>query len=66
MILSFSALCECETSVVFPGLTGSPAGNLDTSYMMDGPPGSLMQRPLGDPGYVNQYHYPPEYYGHHL
>ncbi|CAB0033864.1 unnamed protein product [Trichogramma brassicae] len=87
LILSFSALCECETSVdcllrrecshktqrnndgyvvVFPGLTGSPAGNLDTSYMMDGPPGSLMQRPLGDPGYVNQYHYPPEYYGHHL
>ncbi|XP_023318445.1 homeobox protein homothorax isoform X10 [Trichogramma pretiosum] len=59
-------MIDQSNRAVFPGLTGSPAGNLDTSYMMDGPPGSLMQRPLGDPGYVNQYHYPPEYYGHHL
>ncbi|CAK9814025.1 hypothetical protein ANTQUA_LOCUS7905 [Anthophora quadrimaculata] len=27
---------------------------------------SMMHRPPGDPAFHNQYHYPPEYYGHHL
>ncbi|CAK9808027.1 hypothetical protein ANTPLA_LOCUS5604 [Anthophora plagiata] len=55
---------------VFPPLSAGPSGayspDATMGYMMDGQAASMMHRPPGDPAFHNQYHYPPEYYGHHL
>ncbi|XP_075221771.1 meis homeobox homothorax isoform X3 [Lycorma delicatula] len=40
----------------------SPDGAM--GYMMDGQ--QMMHRGPGDPAFHNEYHYPPQYYGHHL
>lgn len=40
----------------------SPDG-ASMGYMMDGQ-AQMMHRPPGDPGFHNEYHYPPQYYGH--
>ncbi|XP_068083658.1 homeobox protein homothorax-like [Anabrus simplex] len=40
----------------------SPDGT-SMGYMMDGQ-AQMMHRPPGDPGFHNEYHYPPQYYGH--
>ncbi|XP_049814140.1 homeobox protein homothorax isoform X3 [Schistocerca nitens] len=39
----------------------SPDG-ASMGYMMDGQ--QMMHRPPGDPAFHNEYHYPPQYYGH--
>lgn len=41
----------------------SPDGAM--GYMMDGQ-AQMMHRGPGDPTFHNEYHYPPQYYGHHL
>ncbi|KAF7385003.1 hypothetical protein HZH66_012089 [Vespula vulgaris] len=55
---------------MFPPLSAGPSGayspDATMGYMMDGQAASMMHRPPGDPTFHNQYHYPPEYYGHHL
>ncbi|RZF36382.1 hypothetical protein LSTR_LSTR002978 [Laodelphax striatellus] len=40
----------------------SPDGAM--GYMMDSQ--QMMHRGPGDPAFHNEYHYPPQYYGHHL
>uniref|UniRef100_A0A1B6M0P5 Homeobox domain-containing protein n=1 Tax=Graphocephala atropunctata TaxID=36148 RepID=A0A1B6M0P5_9HEMI len=42
----------------------SPDGAM-AGYMMDGQ-AQMMHRGPGDPAFHNEYHYPPQYYGHHL
>lgn len=49
---------------------GGPSGafspdGVNMGYMMD-TPGSMMHTRPGDPTFHNEYHYPPQYYGHHL
>uniref|UniRef100_A0A1B6CLX0 Homeobox domain-containing protein n=1 Tax=Clastoptera arizonana TaxID=38151 RepID=A0A1B6CLX0_9HEMI len=41
----------------------SPDGTM--GYMMDSQ-AQMMHRGPGDPAFHNEYHYPPQYYGHHL
>ncbi|XP_023246811.1 homeobox protein homothorax, partial [Copidosoma floridanum] len=49
------------------GPSGAYSPDATMGYMMEGQAASMMHhRPPGDPTFHNQYHYPPEYYGHHL
>ncbi|KAL2711756.1 homeobox protein homothorax isoform X4 [Vespula squamosa] len=61
---------EKRSPSMFPPLSAGPSGayspDATMGYMMDGQAASMMHRPPGDPTFHNQYHYPPEYYGHHL
>uniref|UniRef100_A0A1B6JAE5 Homeobox domain-containing protein n=1 Tax=Homalodisca liturata TaxID=320908 RepID=A0A1B6JAE5_9HEMI len=43
----------------------SPDGAM-AGYMMDGQAQMMAHRGPGDPAFHNEYHYPPQYYGHHL
>ncbi|KAI4481026.1 hypothetical protein M0804_009652 [Polistes exclamans] len=57
-------LALCGYTLLCPSGAYSPDATM--GYMMDGQAASMMHRPPGDPAFHNQYHYPPEYYGHHL
>ncbi|XP_033216089.1 homeobox protein homothorax isoform X4 [Belonocnema kinseyi] len=63
-------MIDQSNRAVFPPLSAGPSGayspETTMGYMMDGQAASMMHRPPGDPTFHNQYHYPPEYYGHHL
>ncbi|XP_035723590.1 homeobox protein homothorax-like isoform X6 [Vespa mandarinia] len=63
-------MIDQSNRAVFPPLSAGPSGayspDATMGYMMDGQAASMMHRPPGDPTFHNQYHYPPEYYGHHL
>ncbi|XP_043473749.1 homeobox protein homothorax isoform X1 [Leptopilina heterotoma] len=63
-------MIDQSNRAVFPPLSAGPSGayspDATMGYMMDGQAASMMHRPPGDPAFHNQYHYPPEYYGHHL
>lgn len=59
---------EYDCLIVFSPHAGpsgaySPDGAM-AGYMMDGQ--QMMHRGPGDPAFHNEYHYPPQYYGHHL
>ncbi|XP_025160213.1 homeobox protein homothorax-like, partial [Harpegnathos saltator] len=48
------------------GPSGAYSPEATMGYMMDGQAASMIHRPPTDPTFHNQYHYPSEYYGHHL
>ncbi|XP_031785746.1 homeobox protein homothorax isoform X3 [Nasonia vitripennis] len=63
-------MIDQSNRAVFPTLSAGPSGayspDATMGYMMDGQAASMMHRPPTDSTFHNQYHYPPEYYGHHL
>ena len=71
-ILFFSSCADAITVALYPaGPSGaySPDGG-GMGYMMDGgaaAAAAMMHRPPADPmAFHSEYHYPPQYYGHHL
>ena len=71
-ILLFSSCADAITVALYPaGPSGaySPDGG-GMGYMMDGgaaAAAAMMHRPPADPmAFHSEYHYPPQYYGHHL
>jgi hypothetical protein len=47
------------------GPSGAYSPDAGMGYMMDGQ-AQMMHRAPGDPAFHNEYHYPAQYYGHHL
>ncbi|XP_065339026.1 homeobox protein homothorax isoform X3 [Cloeon dipterum] len=48
------------------GPSGAYSPDASMGYMMDGQAAQMMHRAPGDPAFHNEYHYPAQYYGHHL
>jgi homeobox protein homothorax len=48
------------------GPSGAYSPDAGMGYMMDGQAAQMMHRAPGDAAFHNEYHYPAQYYGHHL
>ncbi|KAI5633751.1 homeobox KN domain-containing protein [Phthorimaea operculella] len=59
-------MIDQSNRAVFPhaGPSGAYSPEATMGYMMDGQ--QMMHRPPADPAFHQGYHYPAEYYGHHL
>lgn len=60
--------CDLVDAVFSPhaGPSGAYSPDAGMGYMMDGQAAQMMHRAPGDAAFHNEYHYPAQYYGHHL